>query len=288
MVSTVNEAFHKYRESIEPNEKDLEKIKKAIRKLELFLRNNIPSKFRPIYIHRSGSFKRKTATKSLDIDLLFVFSNDIEHLSPRDLLHDIAEAFSRAERKAKAKTHAIELQWSKTIFIDIVPAFEKNGVYKLPEVIDNRSRWVKSDPRRNEEILKEANETMDKKLIPLIRIMKSWNKQKPCSFFSFHLETIILALVKKGKLSADMPLSEMVAITFQYLGTYVNRPIEEPAKVGPVLEVRESQRECLTNRIRIGFQIAQKARVLEKEGKQLQAINKWGEVLGAPFPRSYP
>jgi hypothetical protein len=84
---------------------------------------------------------------------------------------------------------------------DIVPAFYINNEdYYLIPAGGKSTKWKKSNPKKDEEILKKLNDKHNGKLKDIIRIIKYWfRKKKIKSLRSYHLESICYYMFKNKK-----------------------------------------------------------------------------------------
>ena len=59
--------------------------------------------------------------------------------------------------------------------VDVVPGFNrKGGGYLIPNSITQS--WISTDPKKHVEIFSEANSVHKGNLIPLIKMIKGWNR----------------------------------------------------------------------------------------------------------------
>ena len=88
--------------------------------------------------------------------------------------------------------HSVHIGFSNSgIEFDVVPAFEQPSqhVYFIPE--RDTGRWIRTNPKRHEELSTQANERAGKKLKPLLKAVKHWNRHHASSpLGSFHLEAM--------------------------------------------------------------------------------------------------
>ena len=76
--------------------------------------------------------------------------------------------------------------------LDVVPAFKSNaGHYSIPDSV-GQIEWVSTDPLKFAEKITEANNgKMNKTFVPLIKMVKAWNREVGHPIHSFHLECIM-------------------------------------------------------------------------------------------------
>src|SRR5205814_10312451 len=95
--------------------------------------------------------------------------------------------------------------------VDVVPAFPRRvGLRFLKKyrgfVIANtiQKTWIATDPRQHITKWQEANKKHDGKLIPLIKMMKGWNKENGGLLTSFYLECHLLRIMENQPIT-DFP-----------------------------------------------------------------------------------
>ena len=87
--------------------------------------------------------------------------------------------------------------------VDVVIGFNRNGGgYIIANSVNNF--WLETDPKKHVEIFSEANKAHSGNLVPLIKMIKSWNKAHGSFFRSFHLEVLALEALK-GVIITDFP-----------------------------------------------------------------------------------
>ena len=73
--------------------------------------------------------------------------------------------------------------------VDVVPGFvREGGGYLIPDSV--RGQWLSTDPKKHVEIFAAANRTHNGNLVPVIKMLKAWNKNNRNFFRSFHVEVL--------------------------------------------------------------------------------------------------
>jgi predicted nucleotidyltransferase len=202
----------------------------------------------------SGSYSRNTAIRPLhDVDLFVVLgavsSNPPE--TPDEALKRVRKALGEPWPQKELpllQHHSVHLEFTtKELEFDVVPAYQLPGpqeVYLIPE--RHTGRWIRTNPRRHQELSTQANERAGKKLKPLIKAVKQWNRQQRSSpLGSFHLEAM-----SYGAFSAPpVGYLEGLEALFTYLAQRVMRPCPDPAGLGADVDARmtDGQREAARN-----------------------------------------
>lgn len=162
----------------------------------------------------TGSYARSTMIgplKEADIDIFaaldptyFTFYNG-QNGGPAGLLDWV----KRTLRKTYTQTpdisrngQAVTIRFND-FMVDVVPGFNRQGGgYLIPNSITNS--WLSTDPKRHVQMFSAANQTHRQMLVPLIKMIKGWNKCHSSFFTSFHLEVLALEVLN-GVTISDYP-----------------------------------------------------------------------------------
>ena len=87
--------------------------------------------------------------------------------------------------------------------VDVVPCFNRQGGgYLIPD--SGSTTWIETDPTTHAELVSEQNRVHDGNLIPLIKMIKGWNRNIGNQFVSFYLELIAIDILN-GVTITDLP-----------------------------------------------------------------------------------
>ena len=213
----------------------------------------------------SGSYSRNTAIRPLhDIDLFIVLGNAASppSTSPDAVLKQVRQALHEKwpdKELPILQRHSVHLDFSeKAIEFDVVPAFEQSGqqAYFIPErqKEQQNERWIRTNPRLHQERSTEANERAGKKLKPLLKAVKHWNRRQSSSpLGSFHLEVMSYSAFSQPPQAGYLECMEAL---FSHLSRQVMLPCPDPAGLGPNVEgemiptQREAARKLLESAAR--------------------------------------
>lgn len=251
-----------------------------------------------------GSYKRQTATHGIkDVDIMLITNFDIYETTPDEVLDMLFEALVRcygSENVLKKNRRSIQvlnpLPDEKTdLTLDILPAVEVNdgtGYLYVPD--KDEGEWILTNPRGHLERTSEENAKENKKLVPFVKIMKSWwkyqsqvlvsesnPKPRPKSFW---LETLALnyfydiddnwaeRFVRFLRTIRDIAPSGASII---YL--------EDPGMPGQQLKTSMSQSEfdIFMDMIRASEKLASTA--LDEEN-ETESSKLWAQIFGDDFP----
>ncbi len=143
----------------------------------------------------TGSYKRSTMIAPLakaDIDIFVIL--DPKYLKERGPIwtlnlvkRNLLKTFPRS--KIKPDGQAVTITFSDFL-VDVVPAFcAVGGGYYIPNA--KKLSWTLTDPKVHEEYISSQNEKHDGDLVPLIKMIKGWNRAKGNVFLSFYLELLV-------------------------------------------------------------------------------------------------
>lgn len=244
----------------------------------------------------TGSYKRSTIIKpkdladKFDVDLFVAFAKDdygAKDLAElRDLvtnaLTDIKNQYPELgiTEISDAQRRSIGVVFGSNFQIDVIPAIEieKDVLYKIFDKITLAA--VESNPKLHGELLTKANEKTGGKLVPLIKMLKSW-KGKNCDYMkSFHLE--LLAVEILGGSDFDSYADGMV-VFFDKARDYVKEscmtdPANSQLSIDEYLD-SDGTRQKLQEQIEIEYQLSKKAHELQLSGNEAKAVEYWQKVF---------
>jgi len=296
MLNTT-EAFEKFRQTLELS--PTERSDAARRHTEV--RDCIQGGFEIKTDFLSGSYKRHTKTKPLkDVDIFFVLGAAEQWRRGKPPIETL-QAFEACLKKKYTDADQIELcrravtvifeksyysedHDGKVMSIDAVPAFEASAdVYEIPDKVTGT--WIKSNPKKHAEQATAKNAEMDRTWVPLVKMIKGWNRAngKPVKP-SFLVEVMLEELV-------EAPFSSYaneVRNCFATMEANMGRSWPDPAGLGP--PVSDQMTPALVDAARKALQEAQRKAALaaraEQTGRQGEALRMWREILGDYFPLS--
>jgi hypothetical protein len=242
----------------------------------------------------SGSYSRSTAIRPLhDIDLFIVLGSVVSPPStpPDTVLKQVRQAlYDKWPNKELPilQRHSVHLEFpEKGIEFDVVPAFEQSGqqAYFIPERQNERQneRWLHTNPRLHQERSTEANEQAGKKLKPLLKAVKHWNRRQSSSpLGSFHLEVMSYSAFPQPPQEGYL---ECLKALFSHLSRQVMLPCPDPARLGgPNVDERMSptQREAARQLLESAARTLQLV-LAEEKASPAQAHARMRELLGEEY-----
>ncbi len=285
MATTILSSFQKLKENLEIT--GLQKSTVSTRQQSV--RAAVENGLDVLESFLTGSYSRSTMIAPLseaDIDIFFV-------LDPKYYESDGQAALLDKVKRVLLKTYpktpkisrsgqAVTITFSDFI-VDVVPAFYRNGGgYLIPNSINNN--WIATDPKKHVEIISNANSDHDGNLIPLIKMVKAWNKTTNQHFQSFHLEVMALQILT-GVTISNFPSG--VRYVFDKARDYVTKQNLDPAGYGgDVGAYLNSQEKISTavSKLDTAYTRALRAEQYERQGHTNNAIEEWKKIFGTYFP----
>jgi hypothetical protein len=194
---TVTEAFDIFKSELELPDSKQEEASKAQQELRAKISNYL-------YVPESlltGSYPRHTKINPLDdIDILLVRTAERFGLAtngsgvfPQTAIDEVADAVRRsypstATLKKQARSVNVQLT-GLTFGFDVIPAWLRTpDGYWIPDT--ETGTWLPTNPIKHAELMTVANERSQKRLKPVIKMAKHWNRHNYELLRSFHIELI--------------------------------------------------------------------------------------------------
>ena len=237
----------------------------------------------------TGSYKRNTMIAPLsaaDVDIFIVLDPGYYNPNGAAALLDRVKAVLR---KTYTRTPEISRSGQAVTItftdfqVDVVPAFRRQGGgFLIPNARSHQ--WIATDPKEHVRLWSEANAARNGDLVPLIKMIKQWNRSHSSLLRSFHLETLILNVLTNVKIS-DFPSGARYVLDKVHAA--VQQAVADPAgysgDLGAYLDTPLKITEVCT-RLNTACQRAREAEHLEAQGRTDLAFEKWQLIFGDKFP----
>lgn len=260
------------------------------------LRENLREKLSVEDDFLTGSYPRHTIIRSegnekFDVDFFLAFSNDdfgdYELHKLLEIVKHVLEEIQQDDPDIigiSEQNRSIAVEYDDGFQIDVVPAIEikKDELYRI---FDKRTRQpIESNPKLHGNNLSESNEATEygsiKRLVPIIKLLKSWKRDKCDYVKSFHLELLIIDILK------DEPIetySSGLNKFFSLAGNYLHKAtLVDPANEENVIDEyldEDGTRQELIDLVDRERNIAELAYLYESEGDDNSAIREWKKVF---------
>jgi hypothetical protein len=293
VATTVEQAFREFASNLEITDRQASLVAKrranvvAVLKAKLSLH---PEESKVI-----GSYDRYTLTRYLregDVDVMVVlhygkhkeWDTSNGTVTCLDRVRSIlVEAYPNTV--IRRDRNCITMQFGE-FRLDVVPAFKNDaGYYRIPDSI--RKQWVKTEPFEFAKGLLKINATMGKKLVPLIKMIKGWNRDKGWPIRSFHLECIMY--YKYSPYTQGFNYPSMVKVFFQELLGYLAVPCYDPVmrdRVDTYLDngAAKSNRQIAIEKAQTAARKSAEAYEDQEKYSPVISIGEWKALMGEFFP----
>lgn len=236
----------------------------------------------------TGSYSRSTMIaplKEADIDIFTILdASYYEKDGQAKLLDKVKTVLKKTYSTSQISRNgqAVTITFADFV-VDVVPAFYRNGGgYFMPNSVTGK--WIETDPKQHVKIMQEHNKKHDGKLVPLVKMIKCWNKNICFPFNSFHLEVMALQILDGVTIS---DFSSGARYYFDKAKDYVNKKNPDPAgydgDVGAYLNTDAKIKGAVSN-LTTAYNRALKAEEYASNNKIEDAVNEWRKVFGSKFP----
>lgn len=243
----------------------------------------------------TGSYMRSTMIaplKEADVDIFVILDPKYFHHYNHGQNGGQAGLLDLVKRKLKLtysstpdisrSGQAVSIRFTD-FMVDVVPAFSrKGGGYLIPNSITGT--WLSTDPKKHVELLAAANSANGGNLVPLIKMVKGWNKSSGSYFRSFHLEVLAMEILKGVNIS-DYPSG--ARYVFDKARTLITNKNPDPAgygdDVGAYINTQQKVQEAVA-KFQLAYDRALKAEAYANQGSIAEAVGMWQKVFGGYFP----
>jgi len=242
----------------------------------------------------TGSYSRSTMIgplKDADIDIFVVLDVQYYHNynGQNGGQAGLLDLVKRTLRQTYTKTpdisrngQAVTIRFSD-FMVDVVPAFyRQGGGYLIPNSI--AGGWIATDPKQHVEIVRQSNSAHNGDFVPLIKMIKGWNRNTNSYFMSFHLETLALQILNNVTIT-DFPSG--MRYFFDKARDLVAKQNPDPAgfggDVGSYLNTKERIDEAVS-KFQLAYERSLKAEAYDKNGDVQKATEIWKYIFGDYFP----
>lgn len=235
----------------------------------------------------SGSYASSTMISPLkenDIDIFVVISpHYYDKYTPASLLDRLRTVLMRTYPKTpKISRNGQAVTITFTDFkVDVVPSFyREGGGFLIPNSISGT--WIATDPRVHNSHLTQSNKWHNGDLIPIIKIIKGWNRCINNVFTGFYLELLVKNVLANVTIT-NFPSG--VRFVFDKGREKVKYTIEDPAgfgdQVGGLNGISVSD---AVSRFQTDYNRSYKAERYASQGQLALAYGEWRKI----FPRYFP
>ncbi len=284
MAKTIDEAFRLLKSNLEIT--GLQSSTASTRQTNV--RAALEDDFTILESFLTGSYQRNTMIaplKEADIDIFIV-------LDPKYYGEANQAALLASVKRALLKTYpttpdispdgqAVTITFTD-FKVDVVPGFyRKDGGFLIPD--SQVGRWIPTDPKKHVELWSAANKAHNGDLVPLIKMVKGWNKSRDL-VRSFHLETLVLSVLQ-GVTISSFPSG--LRYVFDKARAKIKVKLADPAGYSDDVAAyltKVEEMDKIIARLEWAYATAQEAEQLAANGKIREAFEKWNLLLKGYFP----
>ncbi|HED37623.1 MAG TPA: nucleotidyltransferase [Ignavibacteria bacterium] len=284
MATTITSSFQKLKENLEVT--GLQRSTVSTRQTNV--RNVIEKEMEVLNSFLTGSYSRSTMISPLseaDIDIFAVLdSKYFERDGQSNLLDKVKRVLLKTYTetpKISRNGQAVTITFTDFV-VDVVPAFNrKGGGYLIPN--STQKIWIATNPKTHVEIMAEKNNEHSGDLVPIVKMIKRWNRNINYSFVSFRLELLAMEIFENVTIS---DYSSGMRYFFDKGRERIKYKAQDPVSYGGEISgLRNitSQNEAVS-RFETAYSRAIKAEQFAKNGNIENAVNEWRKIFGDYFP----
>jgi hypothetical protein len=292
---TPNEAFRKFRSNLELTQKEQDSASSRQKEIRALMDQS----FKIADDFLTGSYRRWTKTKPLkDVDIFCVFHDDERpryrnDKAPAVVLGDVEKALANKygsgnvtrQRRAVTVEFTDSADEERVMSFDVVPAFTKSDHYEIPDTGTSKG-WTETNPKIHFDKAKEANDAFGGEWKGMVRMAKSWNRNKDKVIKPSFLIEVMALQVLRPPFGGDFPYEFMGF--FATMADRVGEDWPEPAGLGPPVSdsmdatARATAKTALTE----AHHMMREAIQLSRTGRNGDALRKYRDLFGERFPLS--
>ena len=299
-MTTVDEAFRKFKSRLELNEKEQKNA--SARQTEV--RDYLVTKFAIDRSFLTGSYARYTKTKPLkDIDIFFVLKDSEKHYRSKApsvvicAFYDaLVEKYGTAAVRKQSRSVNVDFGVVvdaddntdyRVVSVDVVPAFAAGDDYEIPD--DDTGNWIKTNPEIHASKATAAHQAFSNEWKGLVRMVKYWNNnarhgEKPVKP-SFLIEVMALQCLHgdwQGRFEYEIQA---------FFSTLADRIFDEwpdPAALGPAISngMDAARKQRARDLVMAASRDATIAIDHARRGRNGEALKAWRVLFGPKFPLS--
>lgn len=284
MARTILESFRKLKANFEITE--LQKSTLSTRQQNV--RKAVEKKLIVSDSFLTGSYSRHTMIaplKEADVDIFVVLHSDYyEQNGQTNLLDKVRRVLLKTypdTPKISRNGQAVTITFTD-FKVDVVPAFYREGEgFLIPNSITKR--WISTNPKVHVEIMNNENEAHDGDLVPIVKMIKGWNRNINHAFVSFYLELLAIKIFKNVTI-LDYPSG--MRYFFDNGREKIKYKVKDPVNYGENINALDtvSTVKDAVNRFENAYKLAKNAEDDARNGYTAAAIEEWREIFGDYFP----
>jgi len=195
--------------------------------------------------------------------------------------------YQKAEKNRRMQAVTLNLKSHPWRF-DIVPAIpihdyqDKVTHFLIP---DGYGNWIRTNPKIDAKSLTSVNAKHKGELLPVLRLLKYWNKRKhKPSLSSYYFETLVVQTFQYAPEITSYPAA--LEYFFHHCSSYIMSSCPDPKRLGEALDANVSwdTKQKILKALKNAASHASHAMMAESKNDQKTAIYWWKKVFGSEFP----
>lgn len=284
MATTIAGAFQQFKANLEIS--SLQESTTSTRQQNV--REAVANDFAVLDTFLTGSYRRNTMIaplKSADIDVFAVldpkyYATQNQHSLLISIMTTLKKRYPSTPR-IKPDGQAVTITFTD-FEVDVVPGFYRTGGgFLIPDA--NLKRWIETDPKRHVELWSQSNKFHNGALVPLIKMIKCWNRANGDLLRSFHLE-VLVRNVLEGITITDYPSG--ARWVFDKMRGKVWFKVADPAGYSDDVAsyLTKPEADKIIAALDRAFRKAVSAESNASYGYGRSAMEGWREIFGDYFP----
>jgi hypothetical protein len=284
MATTIRGGFDQLRSNLEIT--DLQSTTVATRQTKV--REAVERGLTVLDSFLAGSYARSTMIgplKDVDLDIVMVLhSGYFAENSAASLLAKVCDALKQTYPTTPSISpngQAVTITFTD-FKVDIVPGFyRQNGGYLIPNA--NNGTWISTDPTVHATFLTAANKAHNDNLVPLVKMMRAWNRINNLGFVGFYLELMTTRILTNVRIDS---FPSGMRYVFGHGQEKVKLKQIDPAgfdnQVNP-LRTAQTVDDAVAKFV-TAYSTALKAEELDRASQIRAATDEWRKIFGDYFP----
>jgi hypothetical protein len=284
MPSTITAGFNKLKENLEITGLQAATVSARQQRVREAVENEmtVNSSF------LAGSYARSTMIGPLaksDLDIFIeLHSSYYEKYTPAALLDRVRTVLLKTYKttpKISRNGQAVTISFTD-FAVDVVPCYSRQGGgYIIPN--SKTGAWLSTNPLAHETKTKEANKAHGGDIVPLIKMIRGWNREINDAFSGFYLELMTIDILTNVTM-LDFPSS--VRYAFDKGREKIKFKQVDPAGYGDQINPLDNVTsvEDAVSRFTTAFNRAVKAEEFARNNKIAEAYEEWRKIFGGYFP----
>jgi hypothetical protein len=235
----------------------------------------------------TGSYARSTMIaplSSADVDIFVVLDPDYHRrLKPHALLEKLQTVLKQtypSTPRIRPDEQAVTIEFTD-FKVDVVPSFHRvGGGYLIPN--GTTGGWISTDPTTHAGVMTKSNEEHHGGLIPIVKMIKGWNKTADAGLSGLYLEFMTREVLAGLSVPDDQNGVRFVLERgIERVKTKIRDPAGFDNQINPI---KTGSLDGAVAHFRAGYEAAREAIRAAQQDRVPDAFAMWRNVFGSYFP----